>query len=58
MPKTLNCMHREDWMCPLCCKCGVCCRCEEHRPLVHINSIEAHEAWRSTMKDEARKSLA
>ncbi len=50
--KTLHCMHKEDWMCPNCCKCGTCCKCNvdsiDYPPLVHVNSLEAANAWRRT----------
>lgn len=50
MARTLNCMHKEDWMCEDCCKCGVCCECTDGDvQLVHINSKAAHDAWRRTM---------
>jgi len=55
MAKTLNCLHKEDWMCPLCCKCGSCCTCESEsglNSLVHINSLEAAIAWRRTVSKE------
>jgi len=47
--KTLNCMHKEDWMCSQCCKCSVCCKCVEIGRLVHINSLAAQEAWKRSM---------
>lgn len=49
MARTLNCMHKADWMCEECCNCSVCCKCTEPGALVHINSRAAQEAWRRTM---------
>ena len=51
--KTLNCMHKEDWMCNVCCKCSVCCMCGTDGGLVHINSLAAQEAWRRSVRKEA-----
>jgi len=55
MARTLNCLHKEDWMCPRCCKCGSCCTCKSEsglNALVHINSLEAANAWRKTISKE------
>lgn len=50
MARTLNCLHKEDWMCEECCRCTVCCACDiEEVNLVHVNSRAAQEAWRRTM---------
>ncbi len=49
--KTLNCMHKEDWMCDECCNCSVCCKCTYgNSGLVHVNSKAAQEAWRRALK--------
>ncbi len=54
--KTLNCLHKADWMCEGCCMCGECCRCggdgQGNPELVHINSKAAVEAWRRTIGKE------
>ncbi len=51
--KTLNCMHKADWICQGCCMCVDCCRCgdddQANIEMVHINSKAAVEAWRRTL---------
>jgi len=47
--KTLNCMHKQDWMCDQCCNCSLCCKCVDIGGLVHVNSLAAQEAWRRSV---------
>lgn len=39
------CLHREEWVCEKCLKCGACCQCMPPGALVHRNSATAAQAY-------------
>lgn len=39
------CLHREEFVCEKCLKCGTCCSCEPAPALVHRNSRSAAESY-------------
>jgi hypothetical protein len=49
------CLHREEWVCPHCLKCGACCECKS-RALIHRNSREAAERYAAMLRGRAAES--
>jgi len=45
------CLHREEWVCEKCLKCGACCACSPLGALVHRNSRRAADAYATMLRE-------
>lgn len=45
------CLHREEFVCERCLKCGKCCDCMPAPSLVHRNSRSASERYRAMLRN-------
>jgi len=57
------CLHKTQWLCPMCGKCDQCCECtldmfraSSENPLVHVDSKVAAVTLQRLRREQRQKS--